>query len=125
MVKTLAHGQGLIREVTLLPRGHIRIETALKYPDGTSVEVFVRKPHHSGEVHLTDLGQTLARFLDVQQAASDDVLTPAGVEREGGELTLRLAETDQLIGGTRRLAQACIRLAALSHERKRTEPASG
>ena len=126
-VTTHVHGQALIREVTLLPRGHIRLETAFKYPDGTSLEVFVRKPDLANELHLTDLGQTHSWLLDVQvrpwlskkrQAFLDDALKTCGVEQEGGELKLSLKGLEQLTEGTIRLAQACLRVADLSYTRR-------
>ena len=126
-VKEQVQGQALIREATLLPRGHIRLETAFKYPDGTSVEVFVRKPDLANEVLLTDLGQTHAWLLDMQvrpwlskkrQAFLDDALKTCGVEQEGGELKLKLTGIDQVNEGTIRLAQACLRAADLSYTRR-------
>jgi len=126
-VKRGIAGQVLVREVSQLPRGHIRIETALKYPDGTSVEVFVRKVDLANELLLTDLGQTHAWLLNVQvkpwlsrkrQAFLTDALKTYGVSQEGGELTIKLNDVGQLGDGILKLAQACLRVADLCYTRR-------
>jgi hypothetical protein len=120
-------GQAIVLGVSLLKRGHIKLETAFKYPDGTSVEVFVRKPDLANEINLTDLGQTHAWLLDAQirpwlskkrQAFLDDALKTCGVTQAGGELQLSIGSLAEVTEGTIRLAQACVRVADLAYTRR-------
>ena len=54
---------GLVRSVDLLPKGHVRIETAFHYPDGSTIDLFI--PRDDGflgglePIELTDFGNTL------------------------------------------------------------------
>lgn len=66
-VKARVAGHSVIRGVDQLPKGHVRLETAFLYPDGSSVDVFVVETApllHT--VKLSDLGQTTSWLLDVQ-----------------------------------------------------------
>ena len=126
-ITTQVHGQAFVHDVSVLKRGHIRVETAFRYPDGGSIEVFVRKPDLTGEVHLTDLGQTQAWLLDMQlrpwlskkrQAFLQDALETYGVTQNGGELTLQVENLGKLMEGIIRLGQACLRVADLTFTRR-------
>ena len=114
-----------------LPRGHVRLETGLLYPDGSSVDVFVVNDvplHHGpGPIRLSDLGQTTAWLLDLQvrvwlskkrQAFVEDVLRLYRVRRDGGALILDLGVGDDLAVAVLRLAQACLRVADLMFTRR-------
>lgn len=120
--------EALIRAVDQLPKGHVRIETALRYPDGGSIEVFVldRDPLLPPTV-LSDLGHTTAWLLDVQikpwlskkrQALVDDVLNIHGVRQSGGALELDFVSIDEVETKVVVLAQACLRIADLTFTRR-------
>lgn len=122
----------VVREVDSLPKGVVRIETGLQYPDGSHIDVFVADnapllaPIASSKVRLTDLGHTTGWLLDMnvrpwlsrkRQAFVSDVLRQHGAAQEGGELVLD-CEVDQLPTGVLRLAQVCLRVADLMFTRR-------
>ncbi len=117
----------LVRDVDVLPSGHFRLETPFKYPDGSSIDVFIAPPNLLPEVRLTDLGQTAAWLLNLQvkpwlskkrQAFVEDALRTFDVRQSGGELVLQLASPTDLPDGVMRLAQACLRVADLTFTRR-------
>jgi hypothetical protein len=61
--KTALSGVSIAEGVDTLPSGHVRIETTFRYPDGTSIEIFVA-PENLPYRRLTDLGQTTAWLLN-------------------------------------------------------------
>jgi hypothetical protein len=124
-------GHPLIREIERLPRGHVRIETLLLYPDGGSIEVFVEgeQPCLQG-FELTDFGQTTAWLLNVQvkpweskkrRRFLDDAIRLYGVELNGGALRCHIDDLGQLPEGVLRLGQACIRMSDLTFTRRSTQ----
>lgn len=126
-IEAALRGHSLIHEVGRVPRGHIRLETAFLYPDGTSVEVYLVQNSAAGPLRLSDLGQTTAWLLDLQikpwlskrrQALAEDVIQTLGVQQSGGALELPLESLDTLMSGVVRLAQACIRIADLIYTRR-------
>lgn len=126
--------RALIRSVDLMPRGHIRLETGLVYPDGASIDVFLvnDEPILSGanattHQRLSDLGQTTAWLLDMQvkpwlskkrRSFIEDVLHIHKVNQVGGELTVDVPPGTDLMGPVLRLAQACLRVADLTFTRR-------
>jgi hypothetical protein len=55
----------LVKGIDVVPRGHVRIETALLYPDGGSIDVFIPGDQLLfEEFDVTDFGQTTAWLLD-------------------------------------------------------------
>jgi hypothetical protein len=118
----------LVRELHVRSSGAVLLETVFKYPDGTSIEVEVGVPSAGGEVVLSDLAQTTAWLLNLRvkpwlsakrRALQADALLTYGVEREGGELRLRVAaDAAALADGVVRLAQACLRTADLMFTRR-------
>ena len=123
-VKSKLSSHSLVRDVDQLPRGHIRIETALLYPDGGSIDVFVQneQPLLKG-FELTDFGQTIVWLLNVQvkpweskkrQRFLEDAIRLYGVQKKDGELTLPIDSLDQIPEGMLRLAQACLRVSDLN-----------
>ena len=105
----------LVRSADELPSGHVRIETPFKYPDGSSIDVFLEPRTLIDETRLSDLGQTTAWLLDLQvkpwlskkrQAFVEDALRTYGVEQSGGELILLVPRPAELAEGVIRLAQA-------------------
>ncbi len=118
--------KALVRDADQLPKGHIRIETTFKYPDGGSIELFVvegRSTPPSAPNVLSDLGQTTAWLLNLQikpwlskerQALINDVLEVYGVRQEGGAFEIDVASLDELEPKIVTLAQACLRIADLT-----------
>jgi hypothetical protein len=117
---------GLVRGVDVLPKGHTRIETGFRYPDGSNVDLFIRREDDLLKgvepVALTDFGNTL-NWLDHlgidptkhgrRRKLMDDILQIYDVEEHGAMLHCRVAP-EQLGQGIVRLGQACIRIADLA-----------
>lgn len=120
----------LVRSVDQVRRGHIRVETGLQYPDGSSIDVFLTHPMPlapGAQMRLSDLGQTTGWLLDMQirpwmskkrTAFIEDVLESLSVKQVGGELVLDLKPSESLLGGVLKLGQACIRVADLMFTRR-------
>jgi hypothetical protein len=127
-IERRVQGHGLVRRVDTLPKGHVRIETAFLYPDGSSVDVFlVDDAPLFAPGKLSDFGQTTSWLLDVQirpwlskkrQRFVEDALRIYGVEQHGGALEFSLESLDQLTDGLVKLGQACVRVADLSYTRR-------
>ena len=134
-VKQQLRDSSLVREIDVVPKGHIRIMTGLLYPDGASVDVFIvndtpvtpTSATPAKPPRLSDLGQTIAWLLDVgvrpwqskkRQAFIEDVLRLHDVQQDGGALLLDLKPGDDLMVGILRLAQSCIRVADLTFTRR-------
>jgi len=127
-VKARLAGHSLVRAVDLVPKGHVRIETAFLYPERSSVDLFLVEDAlllPGGK--LSDLGNTSQWLLDVQvrpwlskkrQAYIEDALRIYGVAQNGGALELQLQSLDAIIDGVVRLGQACIRVADLVYTRR-------
>jgi hypothetical protein len=123
-------GHSLVRGVDALPRGHVRLETAFLYPDGSSIDIFVKEqaatpllPSHT----LSDLGQTTTWLLDMQvkpwlskkrQQIVVDILKIHGVQQNGGAFELEMKGYNELIEDIVRLGQACARIADLTFTRR-------
>lgn len=96
---------------------HVRIRTPFMYPDGDVIDLFV-KQGESGEVTVTDLGETLS-WLRMQTAANkrtskqlrmiDDVVSSHGIERYKGMLVTR-ADRSGFADAVIKLAQGCLRV---------------
>jgi hypothetical protein len=129
-VRRALESKPLVREVDQIPRGHVRIETGLVYPDGTSVEVFLVEDPTTPLLRgrkLSDLGQTMAWLLTVnikpwlskkRRAFLDDVLRLYGAGLNGGALELNLQPSDPLPDAVLRLSQACVRASDLIFTRR-------
>lgn len=124
--KLLGH-VSLFRDVDVLPAGHLRIETAFRYPDGTSIDIFVSPPDLLPGLRLSDQGQTNAWLLDLQikawlskkrRAFIEDALHTYGAQQAGGELVLQIDGPAALSDGVIRLSQACLRVADLTFTRR-------
>lgn len=121
-------GHAIVRDVTQLPKGHARIETAFLYPEGSAVDVFlVDETHSRPAVKLSDLANTSQWLLNVQvqpwlskkrQAYVDDALRIYNVTKQGGALELELPSLEELVDGVVRLGQACVRVADLIYTRR-------
>lgn len=127
-IKALTEGHTLVREVDKLPKGHLRMETAFLYPDGSSVDVFlVQEDLLFPRSKLSDLGQTISWLLDVQvkpwlskkrQRFVEDALRIYGVKQVGGALELPLESAQGVVEGIVKLGQACVRIADLTYTRR-------
>ncbi len=123
-IESRLQGHGLVHSVDPLPKGAIRVETAFKYPDGGSIDIFVveRRDLVSKEVWLTDYGQTMSWLLLVdvkpwlskkRQGFLEDTLRIYGVDQRGGELVKTLTSLDDLVSGVVSLGQTCVRASDL------------
>lgn len=118
---------GLVRGIDVLPKGHIRIETAFHYPDGSTMDLFI--PRDDGflgdlePIELTDFGNTLSWLAQLginplksrrRRKLMNDVLRVYGITEHGTSLKCR-APTNELGAGIIRLGQACLRIADLAY----------
>ena len=127
-IRRRLEGHGLVRDVDLTRRGAVRLETAFLYPDGSSIDVFVKEEDPLfKKLRLSDLGQTTSWLLDVQvrpwlsktrQRFLEDALRLYGVQQVGGALEYPLESPDDLLDGVVRLGQACVRVSDLTYTRR-------
>lgn len=127
-IQSRLEGHALVRAVDRVPKGHIRIETAFLYPDGSSMDVFiVEEDPLFRPLELSDLGQTISWLANVQvrpwlsqrrQRFIEDALRIHEVRQTGGALETDLPKLDELPSGIVRLGQACVRVADLIYTRR-------
>lgn len=119
------HGHTLVRGQDTLAKGHVRLETAFLYPDGSSIDVFVVE--EGSQQKLSDLGQTTSWLLDMQvrpwlskkrQRLVEDALRIYGVQQSGGALELPLPAIEQIMEHVVTLGQACVRVADITYTRR-------
>jgi hypothetical protein len=103
----------------------ICLQTALQYPDGSFIDVFIRNDGQIPLDHrivLSDLGQTTAWLLDLRlkpwlsekrRRFVADTLAVYGATLEGGALEIKVMPGEALGPAVLRLAQACLRMADL------------
>lgn len=112
----------LIKSMDLLPKGYVRIETGLLYPDGTAIEVFLSQRAAGENYWLSDLGQTMAWLLTMQikpwqskkrKTFLEDAIELFGVTQNGGALEVEVASIGLVSESILRLAQACLRASDL------------
>lgn len=122
-----AQSAKLVRAVDRVPKGHLRIETYLQYPDGSSIEVFVPWPEMLVSKRISDFGQTMAALLQMQvkptsstkrRSLFEETLRQFGVVQSGGALEAPYETSEDLGGAITRLAQACFRVSDLSFTRR-------
>jgi hypothetical protein len=106
LCKRIARLSVFVKNVDIVPRGHIRIETTFLYPDGSTVDVFlVNDPIR---LRLSDLAQTAMSYAITDRAVIDRAAA-RGVERQGGALEMTIDDTDDSIeDGIEVLARACV-----------------
>ncbi len=115
----------LVSGVDFVPRGHARIETGFRYPDGSSIDVFIQKDdtlfQNHAPVRLTDFGNSLAWLNTLQirplkskkrEKLLKSVLDTYDIKIDGSALWCEIPE-DQIETGIIRLGQACLRIADL------------
>ena len=120
----------LVRSVDIVPRGHTRIETGFRYPDGTSIEVFLpvsRDTVSPLPQKLTDFGQTTLWLMNLhvkpwlskkRRVFLEDAMANYGVKLEGGALETTFQKMDDLPSAIIRLGQACLRASDLVFTRR-------
>jgi hypothetical protein len=127
-ISALLKDHSLIMEVTPMERGHLRLETAFRYPDGSQIDLFLADEGPMIPVRfLTDFGNTSSWLLDLQvkpwlsskrRQLLDQALGGLGVNLVGGALELELPQIEHLLDGVVRLGHACIRMADLHYTRR-------
>lgn len=116
----------LARQFDEVPRGHGRLETVFKYPDGASVDLFLvfdpqgRLDGFKDPPILSDLGQTTSWLADMmikpwlskkRQRFVEDVLARLAVRQRGGAFETPFDPTNEsLEDAIVRLGQACVRI---------------
>lgn len=118
---------GLVRGIDLLPKGHIRIETAFHYPDGSTMDLFI--PRDDGflgglePIEMTDFGNTLSWLAQLgmnpvksrrRRKLMNDILRVYDISEHGTTLRCRVP-IHELGAGIIRLGQACLRIADLAY----------
>ena len=121
-----------MRAIDRTPKGHIRLETAFAYPDGGSIDLFLREdsqltaPGFRAK-RLSDFGATLEWLLDVQvkpwlskkrQGMLEDAIRMYGVTQDGGALETEVRSWDELADKVVLLGQACVRVSDLTFTRR-------
>ena len=121
----------LIRGVRVVPRGHIRADTRLLYPDGSAVSVFVEQGEltKSHGYAISDFGRTFAKldeygvspFRGNRLKAIVETAKDLGVQVIQDRLVLELGEIEDLEIGLINLAQACVRASCMIFGRRSSQ----
>jgi hypothetical protein len=131
IMASLRTGACMVRDVDLLPRGHIRVQTGFLYPDGANIDVFVVNDPNAPllpPTRLSDLGQTTAFLLNHEvrpwtsskrRIQLQEAVSLYDVQLNGGALDRRIQNTgDDLRTGIVLLGQACVRMSDLLFTRR-------
>jgi len=119
-IMKVAAGHSMVVSADRLTNGHVRIQTALEYGDGSSIDVFVVNQTEINAVLLTDFGNTMNWLMDAgvkptatkrRQAFVRRVLEQFDIENRSGALELRVPTLNDVPAGVLRLSQACMRIA--------------
>ncbi|HEU4951750.1 MAG TPA: DUF1828 domain-containing protein [Holophagaceae bacterium] len=121
-------GHHLVTGIEQLDRGHLRLETAFRYPDGSQIDLFLKDEGPFIEPRiLTDFGNTSSWLLDLQvkpwlspkrKKLLELSLKDLAVHMNGGALELEFSGNERLMDGIVCLSQACIRMADLHYTRR-------
>ena len=65
-ISSALNGNPLVMDVDTAPGGHVRIQTAFLYPDGSNIDIFVDSHKRLNGYVLTDFGQSLETLLNFQ-----------------------------------------------------------
>jgi len=127
-ISNILNGHGLVLDTSVLERGHLRLETAFRYPDGSQIDLFLAEEGPMIPAHrLTDFGNTSSWLLDLQvkpwlsskrRKLLEQALCGLDVHLNGGALDLELPQIEHLVDGVVRLGHACIRMADLHYTRR-------
>lgn len=118
----IANNIGGLFSCTEAANGYVRIRTTYLYPDGDIIDLFYKKLE-SGEIILTDLGETL-RWLRMQSISRErskqqnllinDICQTHGIEPPRLGMLFVRAKPQSLVDEMTQLAQVCMRVADLS-----------
>jgi hypothetical protein len=121
----------LIRGTKVLPRGHIRADTRLVYPDGAAISVFVEQgnPERQTGYNLSDLGRTFAKldefginpFRTGRFRSIEDTVGDLGVRVVNDRFVLEFMEPKDLEKCIIDLAQACLRASCMVFNRRSSQ----
>lgn len=124
----------LIKACDVVKDGSLRIATPFQYPNGSLIDVFMSPSSDlTGELELSDKGQTSAYLLDLQikhwtttrrKNLVSDICKILGVKNDNGVLKVFFPETEITSVSTHlvHLAQACIRVSDIAFtQRFRTQ----
>lgn len=127
-ISALIAGHNLVQDISRLEKGHLRLETAFRYPDGSQIDLFLAEEGPLLPAQkLTDFGNTSSWLLDLQvkpwlsakrRQLLEQALRGLEVRQAGGALEVDLPQIEQLMDGVVRLGQACIRMADLHYTRR-------
>jgi hypothetical protein len=118
-----------------LPRGHIRFDTKLLYPDGASIGVFVECADllkHERRI-MSDFGMSFAKLAEFQVnprhpksrfQAIEESVRDLGVRVSGDRLVLELTQASALREDIIKLGQACLRVSYIIYSRRSTQRVS-
>jgi len=118
--------------------GSIRLATPFQYPNGSQIDLFLKangNGNGSGDVLLSDKGQTMAYLLDLhvkpwtsqkRKQTLADICSTLGVEQDGGAFFIRLKQEKikEVPDAMLRLAQTCIRVADIAYTQRLRAPAT-
>ena len=120
-------GQAVVRGIDTVERGHIRIQTDFRYPEGSYVDLFLLANGLFPQERLSDLGNTFSWLADLQIRPweskkrlqfVEDVVKALDVELVDGALETSVPAPTALPGAISRLGQACLRVADLMYTRR-------
>lgn len=117
----------IIKSIEEVYKGHIRFETAFRYPDGSQIDVFLRKESQKSKLLLTDFGNTIGTLLDLQlkpfaspnrKKYTEDILKTLELEMNGSCIEKKVTTLKEIESGIISVAQGCIRFSDLLFTRR-------
>jgi hypothetical protein len=111
----------IVKSADKLPTGYLRLETEFKYPDGDSVDVFIKEKNKN--LVVTDLGQTINWLFsikskpiltDKQIMFVEHILNTYHVKRINGKLETTVNDNN-ISEAIFNLGQTCTILSHLMH----------
>lgn len=119
--------QNIIKSIEEAYKGHIRFETAFRYPDGSQIDVFLKKESQKNKLLLTDFGNTIGSLLDLQlkpfassnrKKYSEDILKTLELQLIGSCIEKKVTSLKEIESGIISVAQGCIRFSDLLFTRR-------
>jgi Domain of unknown function DUF1828 len=130
--KSILDEHCLVRQTRVLPRGHIRADTHLVYPDGAAISVFVERDNFDNLLGfvISDLGNTFAKldeygvnpFQTIRLRAIKETVGDLNVRIIKDRLVLDFMEIKDLKLGVIDLAQACLRASCMIFNKRKSQP---
>jgi hypothetical protein len=125
----------IVSDLSVVPRGHVRIGTKLLYPDGDGIDLFVERGSFDDQTgaRLSDFGQTMAKLAEFQvrmwQARSrmqmlEEAVADLGVRIEADALTMAVSGVEGIADAVLRLGQACIRASCMIFTKRASQQES-